>query len=311
MRNAFASEITSLAGENKNIVLLSADIGMHLFDEYKSRFPDRFFNCGVAEANMIGMAAGMALSGLHPVTYTITPFITIRCLEQIKIDVCYHNLPVIIVGMGSGLSYAEIASTHQSCDDITLLRVLPNMTVICPGDPLEVRLSLRAALEHKGPVYIRLGKKGEPVVHQQPPEFIIGKGIEISTGSDVCLLSTGNVLPIVKEASEELKRRGLSAQVVSFHTVKPLDEELLNKVFSRFKLVVTIEEHSLLGGFGGSIAEWLTGNGASRRAPLLRIGIPDTFIYEAGKQAYFRGKYGLTADGIVEKVLDKLRLVIK
>lgn len=306
MRNAFAAELTVLASKDERIVLLSGDIGNRLFDDYKSHYPERFFNCGVAEANMISMAAGMALSGLHPVAYTITQFITARCFEQIKIDVCYHNVPVIIVGVGSGLSYAELGSTHQSCEDIALMRMLPDMTIICPGDAWEVRLALRAAIQHKGPVFIRLGKKGEPVIHKQAPEFAIGKGIIISEGSDVCLLSTGNMLPVAVNASEELRMRGVSARVVSFHTVKPLDEDLLDMVFSRFKVVATIEEHSLIGGFGSSVADWLVDRG-SMQARLLRIGTADTFIHETGKQKDFQERFGLTADSIADKVLKYLQ----
>ena len=302
MRNAFAAELALLASEDERIVLLSGDIGNRLFNDYKARFPERFFNCGVAEANMTSMAAGMALCGLRPITYTITPFATTRCLEQIKIDVCYHNVPVIIVGVGGGLSYAGLGATHHSCDDIAFLRTLPNMTVICPGDTWEVRLALRAALKHDGPVYIRLGKKGEPVVHEQAPEFVIGKGIVIREGDNVCLLSTGNMLPIAVQASEELDSRGVSAQVVSFHTVKPLDENLLSKAFSKFTTVVTVEEHSILGGLGGSVAEWLVDR-PSQKANLLRIGIKDAFLHGTGGQDYARESLGLTPKNIAEKTL--------
>ncbi|MBD3308677.1 transketolase, partial [candidate division KSB3 bacterium] len=190
MRNAFAAELTSLAADNRQIILLSGDIGNRLFNDYKAQFPDRFFNCGVAEANMTSMAAGMALCGLRPITYTITPFATTRCLEQIRVDICYHNVPVIIAGVGGGLSYAGLGATHHSCEDIGFLRMLPNMTVICPGDAWEVRLALRAAVQHTGPVYLRIGKKGEPVVHSQAPEFTIGKGIVVQEGTEICLLST-------------------------------------------------------------------------------------------------------------------------
>ena len=246
MRNAFVAEITTLAAKDERIVLLSGDIGNRLFDEYKERFPARFYNCGVAEANMMSLAAGMALCGLRPITYTITPFVTTRCLEQIRLDVCYHNVPVIIVGTGAGLSYASLNASHHSCEDIAFLRMLPNMAVVCPGDACEVRLALRAAVEYNGPVYIRLGKKGEPVVHLQAPQFTIGKGIIIQDGLDVCLLSTGNLLPTAVQAADELRQRGISACVVSFHTVKPLDEAILSDVFARFKVVATVEEHSVL-----------------------------------------------------------------
>jgi transketolase len=303
MRNAFASEITALAAEDERIVLLSGDIGNRLFDGFKERFPKRFLNCGVAEANMMSMAAGMALCGLRPITYTITPFATTRCLEQIRVDVCYQNVQVIIVGVGAGLSYASLNATHQSCEDIAFLRMLPNMTVICPGDPWEVRQAVRAALKHEAPVYIRLGKKGEPVIHQRTPEFAIGRGIVVRSGNDICLLSTGNILPISVRVGEELGRRGVSAQVVSFHTVKPLDEDLLSEVFSRFNAVVTVEEHSILGGLGGSIAEWLSER-TLKKARLLRIGAGDAFLYKAGGQDHARECFGLTPEKIAEKTLN-------
>ena len=159
MRAAFANEIEALSAKDERLVLLSGDIGNRMFDTYKEKFPNRFYNCGVAEANMTGIAAGMALCGLRPITYTITAFNTIRCLEQIRLDVCYQNLPVIIVGVGGGLSYSSLNATHHALEDIASLRVLPNMTVICPGDAWEVRAALRAAIEVDGPVYIRMAKK--------------------------------------------------------------------------------------------------------------------------------------------------------
>jgi transketolase len=306
MRNAFASEITELAGRDERVVLLSGDIGNKLFDDFKARFPGRFLNCGVAEANMMSMAAGLALSGLRPVTYTIASFSTMRCFEQIRIDVCYHNLPVIIAGVGAGLSYAANGGTHHSCEDIACLRVLPNMTVVCPGDPCEVRLALRAALEHSGPVYLRLGKKGEATVHAQPPPFVVGKGIVVREGSEICLLSTGNVLPLAVETAAALDGRGISTQVVSMHTVKPLDGDLLAKSFRRFRLVATLEEHSILGGLGGSVAEWLADR-PRQHARLLRLGTADSFLREAGEQERARAHFGLTSQMIAEKVLKLAR----
>ena len=300
MRNAFASEITALAARDERIVLLSGDIGNRLFDEFKERYPSRFYNCGVAEANLVGMAAGMAMCGLRPVTYTIASFMTVRCLEQIRVDVCYHQQPIVIAGVGAGLAYAANGGTHHSCEDISLLRALPHMSVVCPGDAVEVRLALQAAMQYAGPVYLRLGKKGEPVVHQQRPVFAIGKGIVLRAGRDVCLLSTGNMLPVAVEVAEALRRHNVSAQVVSLHTVKPLDEELLTDAFLRFALVVTIEEHSLLGGLGGSVAEWLADR-SPQRARLLRFGTADTFLHEAGEQEHARKLFGLTAPLIADR----------
>jgi len=308
MRDAFAAEITQLASEDARLVLLSGDIGNRLFDRYKQRHPERFLNCGVAEANMISMAAGMALSGLRPVAYTITPFVTTRCLEQIRVDVCYHNTSVVIVGVGAGLSYASLGGTHHACEDIAFLRVLPNMTIVCPGDAMEVRLAIRAALRQGGPVYIRLGKKGEPAVHERAPEFAIGKGIVLRAGEDVCLLSTGTVLPLAVEAAARLSKDGVSAQIVSLHTVKPLDEDLLADVAARFPLLVTLEEHSVLGGLGGSVAEWL----ADRSAPgarLLRIGTADEFLHGGGGQDHAREHFGLTAERIAARACAMLKTI--
>lgn len=301
MRNAFAQEITRLAAGDNRITLLSGDIGNRLFDPYKKQFPDRFYNCGVAEANMTSVAAGMALCGLRPVTYTITAFNTVRCLEQIRVDVCYQNLPVVIVGVGGGLSYAALNATHHALEDIAFLRILPNMTVICPGDAWEVRAAVRAALKYNAPIYIRLGKKNEPVVHNNLPDFRIGKGIIVRSGTLVCFLSTGNMLPIALEAAEKLEKKDISTQVVSLHTVKPLDKELLTDIFSKFSLVVTIEEHSILGGLGGGVAEWLADQ-PHLKSRLYRMGTADAFMYEAGDQDYARGYFGLDPGKIAEKV---------
>jgi transketolase len=253
MRNAFADEVTKLGDEDDHIVLLSGDIGNRLFDKFRDKHPTRFFNCGVAEQNMMGVAAGMAMSGLRPIVYTITPFVTTRCLEQIRTDVCYHDLPVMVVAVGAGLAYSNLGPTHHACEDISFLRALPNMKVICPGDAFEVRAAMRAVLKQNSPAYIRMGKKGEPIVHKGPlADFEIGKAITLEEGDDVCLLSTGNMLPEAIAAAHRLKENKVSTRVVSCHTVKPLDAKCLKEVFSRFSLVVTIEEHSLIGGFGSA-----------------------------------------------------------
>lgn len=306
MRNAFADELTKLSDTDDRLVMLSGDIGNRLFDKFKTNHEDRFFNCGVAEQNMMGVAAGMAMSGLRPVAYTITPFVTTRCLEQIRTDVCYHEAPVTIVAVGAGLAYAGLGPSHHACEDIAFLRTLPGMTVICPGDAWEVRAALRAALKQDGPVYIRMGKKGEPVVHDgEVTDFEIGRTLPIREGTDVCLLSTGNMLPEVLDAADRLQQEGTSAAVVSFHTVKPLDEEFLTEAFKRYRLVVTIEEHSIVGGFGSAVGEWLIDSGTST-GKLLRIGTPDRFYKKSGEQEYAREQLGLSSAQISRRVQDKL-----
>jgi transketolase len=306
MRNAFADELTKLGNEDHRVVMLSGDIGNRLFDKFKDKHPARFFNCGVAEANMMGVAAGMAMNGLRPVAYTITPFVTTRCLEQIRTDVCYHEAPVTIVSVGGGLAYSGLGPTHHACEDISFLRALPNMVVMCPGDAHEVRAALRASMQQDRPVYIRMGKKGEPVVHAGPlADFAIGKAITIQEGSDVCLLSTGNMLPEAVEAGHRLKERGISAEVVSFHTVKPLDEDCLRNAFAKFRLVATLEEHSLIGGFGAAVSEWLADT-ETQPKKFLRFGTPDAFFKKSGEQEYAREVLGLAAHQIAEKILHAL-----
>ncbi len=306
MRNAFADELTKLGNDDPRVVMLSGDIGNRLFDKFKDKHPTRFFNCGVAEANMMGVAAGMAMNGLRPVAYTITPFVTTRCLEQIRTDVCYHEAPVTIVAVGAGLAYSGLGPTHHACEDISFLRSIPNMVVICPGDAFEVRGALRAAMQQDRPVYIRMGKKGEPVVHKGPiADFQIGKAITISEGSDVCLLSTGNMLPEAIEAAHKLKDKGISAEVVSFHTVKPLDEAKLKQAFAKFKLVATIEEHSLIGGFGAAVSEWLVDT-ETQTKKFLRFGTPDAFFKKSGEQEYAREMLGLTGHQIADKIAHTL-----
>jgi transketolase len=301
MRNAFAAELEKLADENPNLVFLSGDIGNKLFDKFKAKHPARFYNCGVAEQGLMGLAAGMGLCGLRPIAYTITPFITTRCLEQIRVDVCYHKSPVIIVGVGAGLSYATLGTTHHACEDISFLRSLPGMSVVAPADPIETKLALRAALSWPGPVYIRLGKKGEPNVHAAEPKFEIGKAIKVSEGKSICILGTGTIMPEAVAAGTKL-----DAEVYSFHTIKPLDEDVLQDVFARFPVVATIEEHSRIGGLGGAVAEWLADHPS--RARLLRFGTPDEFMKVAGEQDYARKLYGLDAESLAKAIaaaLDK------
>jgi transketolase len=255
---------------------------------------------------MTGVAAGMALSGMRPITYTITPFVTTRCLEQIRTDICYHDVPVMVVAVGAGLSYAGLGPTHHACEDIAFLRAIPNMVVICPGDPWEVRAAMRGALQQDRPVYIRMGKRGEPKVHQDVPEaFQIGKALTISEGSDVCLLSNGTMLPEVIETAHLLADKGISSSVVSFHTVKPLDEAFLRDAIKRYRLIATIEEHSLIGGFGAAVAEWLIDNDL-RPNKFVRFGTPDAFFKKSGEQEYAREQLGLGAHGMAKRIASAL-----
>ena len=305
MRNAFADELTNLFLLDQRIVLLSGDIGNKLFDKLKDIGASRFYNCGIAEGNMMGVAAGMALSGLRPFVYTITPFTTTRCFEQIRVDVCYHDAPVVIVGTGSGLSYAKLGPTHHSLEDMAIMRTLPGMRVLAPCDSTELRLAMRAVLKDNSPTYIRIGKKGEANIHSIPPKFKIGEAIIVQPGNDVALLCAGNMMSETLKASDILSKNGVSAEVVSFHTVKPLDEIYLKSASARFKLLITVEEHSRIGGFGSAVSEWRSFTNCDIQQIIL--GTEDEFMHEIGSQSYARKKFSLTAENIAALVVETLK----
>jgi transketolase len=305
VRNAFADEITRLGAADARVVLLAGDIGNKLFDKFKQQAEGRFLNCGVAEANMISVAAGMALSGLRPITYTITPFTTTRCFEQIRVGVAYHEAPVIVVGTGAGLSYAELGPTHHSLEDFALLRALPGMIVFAPCDATELRLGLRAALKQDSPVYMRIGKKGEPAIHAEPPPFEFGRAITVRQGDDACIINTGTTMAVALGAADRLAAEGISTRVESFHTVKPLDTTRLEELFARYRIVAVVEEHQRAGGLGGSIAEWLAAqDGLTGR--LVGFGTDDVFMHDVGSQDYARAKFGLTPQHIATVITARL-----
>ena len=299
MRSVFIDELSYQARHDGRIVMLSADIGNRMFDPFIAAFPGRFVNTGIAEVGMTGVAAGLALAGLRPFTYTIAAFNPGRCAEQIRLDICQHNLPVTVVGVGAGLGYASLGPTHHALEDIAWMRAIPNLSVVCPGDPLEVRGAVRACLEHDGPVYLRIGKKGEPAVHQGIPDFHIGKAIQLREGKDAALLGVGTTLPLALKAASLLEEGGIKAAVYSFHTVKPLDTRLLEKLFSGNGPVAVLEEHGPAGGAWSAVAEWLAEHGGSS-ARLLRFGTADTFFHEAGGQEWLRRRCGLTPEAVAE-----------
>ncbi|QEP42781.1 transketolase [Ectothiorhodospiraceae bacterium BW-2] len=304
MRNAFADELTQLSKVDERLVLLSGDIGNRLFDKFKDIDEKRFLNCGIAEANMMGVAAGLALSGLRPFVYTITPFTTTRCFEQIRVDVCYQNVPVVIVGTGSGLSYAELGPTHHSLEDLAIMRTLPGMQIFAPCDTNELRMIMRAVLQSDKPAYIRIGKKGEPDIHSKSLRLTTGEAIIVRPGERIALLSVGSMMEESLKAADILAEQGVLAEIVSFHTVKPLDVTYLSGAMERFELIATVEEHSLLGGFGSAVAEWMVAT--ENRIPLVNFGTADEFMHEVGHQAYARQKYGLTAKNIAYQILSRI-----
>lgn len=300
MRSLFAQEITSLAKKNNKIVLLSGDIGNRMFDEFKDFAPDRFINCGIAEANMMSMAAGMSLCGLRPFVYTITPFVTVRCLEQIKIGIAYHDTNVVIIGTGAGLSYAELGPTHHSLEDIAVLRSIPRIRILTPADPLELQAQLLETVSSNFPTYIRIGKKGEPNLFDEKHTLGIGKANLIFEGKDYLILAIGPITSEAIIAANELSKEGISVAVATMSSVRPLDKDFLEKMIKmKFKKWLTLEEHGLIGGLGSSILEWSSDNNLQGEISLKRFGTNDQFIHKLGNQTYTRKTLGIDSSSIV------------
>lgn len=302
MRRQFINTLTELARKDNRIFLLTGDLGFSFFEEFRKEFPKRFFNVGVAEANMVGIAAGLALSGKIVFIYSIVPFVTMRCFEQIRNDLCSQNLNVRIVGVGGGLCYGSAGMTHHSIEDIAIMRALPNMTVVCPGDSFEVEMAVKEALSWEGPVYLRLGKGGEPKIHSDIPNFKIGKGIIIKNGNDITIMSTGNILYMAKQITDKLTNENISVRLISMHTVKPLDKKIIIESSRETKAIFTLEEHSLIGGLGSAVAEVLAEEG-TKKALFKRFSLPDSYCREVGSHEYLREKNKLSVDQITDNIL--------
>ena len=303
MRIAFVNTLYKLAAQNPNIILITGDLGFSVFEDYIKEFPRQFLNAGVAEQNMTGIAAGIAMEGKIPLIYSIVPFVTMRNFEQVRNDICYQDLDVKIVGVGAGYSYGMYGHTHYGLEDMGILRTIPGITIIAPGDPVEVELATVAALKTRGPIYIRLGKAGESLVHKIRPKFEIGKGIVIAEGKDITLLACGTMLPVALEVSDILKNK-YSVKVVSMHTVKPIDDVLIKNLSRKMKGIFTLEEHAAIGGLGSAVAEVLAENRLD--AFFKRFGTPDHFSKVSGKQKYMREQNGLSAKIIAGEIVKKI-----
>jgi transketolase len=308
MRNAFFRELTDLAARDDRIYLLVADLGFGVVEPFVQKFPERFLNMGVAEQNMTGVAAGIALTGKVVFTYSIANFPTLRCLEQVRNDVCYHKANVKIVSVGGGFSYGALGMSHHATEDLAILRALPEMTVIAPGDPFEAEEATRAAAEHDGPCYLRLGRAGEPLVHSLKVDFRIGKAVRVREGDALTLISTGAMLRAAVDVADGLAARGIPVRVLSMHTLKPLDTEAVLAAAQETGAIVTIEEHSVSGGLGGAVAECLAESG-ELRVPFKRLGIPASFSAPPGTQEYLREQCGLSPKSILRSLEPLLQTV--
>lgn len=300
MRNAYLETLYELAGKDRNVYAVISDNGAIVYDKFRQDFPAQYINAGISEANMIGMAAGMAEQGKIPFAYTIGAFLAYRAYEFILNDVCLQNQNVKMIGIGAGFSYSLLGPSHHTIFDISALRAIPNLTILSPASPMEVRKAVQAAYELQGPVYIRIGTNREPEIYNGDYDFCLGKGIELRAGSDVTIISTGSIVRDVLQAADLLESQGMSVRVINIHTIKPFDADIVRKAVQETRILVTVEEHSILGGLGSVVAEVMAECGVGVR--LLRIGL-NGFARGYGKHDEVKGNNGIGVNDMVKTIM--------
>tara|TARA_B100001179_G_scaffold74578_1_gene52317 strand:- start:1210 stop:2124 length:915 start_codon:yes stop_codon:yes gene_type:complete len=291
LRTAFIDTLRELARIDDRIFLLTADMGYSVFETFRDEFPDRFLNTGIAEQNTIGIAAGLASRGKIVFVYSIIPFVTMRCFEQVRLDLAYNFMNVKLVGVGAGLTYGPLGSSHHALEDIAIMQSLPDMTVLCPGDPIETRELIKRSFEYEGPVYIRLGKNGEPKIHPDETRIEIGKSITVLEGNDLALITTSNMLETGKKWVEEWKQDGVNVSLISMPSLKPFDSSTVKNLIDKEIPIITLEEHSVIGGLGSIISQVIATTG--KPVKFQQIGINDKFSHVVGGHEFQRKKFML------------------
>lgn len=302
MRNAYIKALYELAKDNKNILSLVADNGAVVFDQFRAEFPDRFINFGISEANMISVAAGLASSGKIPFAYTIAVFLTARAYEQVRNDVCLQRQNVKLVGVGGGFTYSTLGPTHHATEDLAIMRVLPDMTIMVPASPLEARKITFAAAAINGPVYIRLEATKEPEIYDTDYDFQVGRGVTLIEGINVTLIATGSIVHDAFQAVRQLSLQGVSVRLINMHTIKPIDQEIIIKAAEETGRIITLEEHSVIGGLGSSVAEVLMERGYGK-IQFARMGLQNCFVKGYGKRVDLKQAHELSIEDIKRKIL--------
>ena len=304
MRDTFVKNLVEIAKKNDKIYLVIADLGFSVVEKFEKRFPDRFINVGIAEANAVSIAAGLALSGKIPYVYSIVPFLTMRAFEQVRLDCAYMKTRVRLVGVGGGVSYGPAGATHHAIEDIAIMRTLPDMTVIAPGDPWEAENAVKKSVDIDGPVYIRLAKNREPILSDVNADFSIGKVNIYREGEDITLITTGNTYELGTEITDLLLAQGIKAELANMHTIKPFDSGYIQGKLLAGKPIFTLEEHNIIGGLGSAVAEIIA---ESRCNPVFkRFAIPDKYSHYVGSQNYIRSQWGLTKEKIAGSIIEEL-----
>ncbi len=300
MRTTFFSTFFDLIDKGYNLHLITADLGFGVLSPFLLKYSDKITNVGVAEANMVGLAAGMAMRGIRPFCYSMVPFVLFRTLDQIRCDLCAMRLPVTLVGVGGGLCYGMEGMTHHAIEDIAIARALPNLTILSPGDPVECRSLVKAGATTPGPCYLRLGANNDPIVHPTGNELRVGKLAVLSGEGQAALITTGTMLVRCNEAIRLLREKGLACRLYSAHTLKPLDEGAIAQIGGECSAILSVEEHSLINGLGSAIGEILLSSGYTGR--FAKMGIPDEYCTTLGTRDWLRDYYHLSASNIAATV---------
>ena len=301
MRDTFVRTLLEIAKKDKNVYIITGDLGFGVLKPFWTELPDQIINAGIAEQNMTSIAAGLAMQGKIVYTYSIGNFPTLRCIEQIRNDCAYHNANVKVVCVGGGFVYGSLGMSHHATEDIAMMRSLPDVTVLAPGDLIEAEAATKAIYETPGTCYLRLGRGGEKRIHETLDNFTIGKAIEIQNGKRVAVFSAGAIFDEVNEACGELKEQGITPTVYTFPTVKPIDKDVILNCARTHKAIVTVEEHNLSGGFGSAVAEVLAESDGAK-AKLVRVALDDRYSCIVGSQKYLRKQYSIDAKAIIENV---------
>lgn len=307
MRENCLKMVYELAKQDERVVFVGSDLGVGVLSDFKKEIPDRFFMEGVSEQNLVGLAAGMAMEGRVVYLNTIATFLSRRCYEQVAVDLCLHNVNVRLIANGGGVVYAPLGPTHLAIEDVAIMRALPNMTVVAPADAPEMIRFMKVSVDYPGPIYIRVAKGHDPVVTTDTGPFVIGKGVPMRDGNEVLIATTGVGLQVSLAAAEKLAAAGVKAAVLHFPTIKPLDTEALHAHAERAAVIVSVEEHTVIGGLGSAIAEDLAESDLLHGRRFKRFGIPDVFPSVYGDQNGMMRKYGVSADNVAERVQTMLK----
>jgi transketolase len=307
MRKEALDSVYALAKNNERVIFIGSDLGPGVLKNMKEEMPERFFMEGVSEQHIIGMAAGLAMEGFIPYVNTIATFLSRRCFEQIAMDLCLQDLPVRLISNGAGGVYAPLGPTHLAVEDIAIMRALPNMTIVCPCDADEMNRFMLKTLDWPHPIYIRLAKGGDKIISSDNGGFEIGKSILMKNGKDALFISTGVMTQLALEAAEKLEKEGINCGVLHMHTIKPIDENTLLNLIPNLKAVITIEEHTRIGGLGTAVLEFCSDSIPEHSHKIFRIGIPDKFAEQYGSQNSLLEYWGITVQNIIDSMKKKLK----